>query len=206
MIPQRISVKYFVQESAAVEPAAFIPVFHRWIQEQVVPGLLIDVASYAHVPGGPGVLLIGHEGDYALDLGGGRPGLRYTRKRGWDDPQAGDPAEILAGRLWATLVPAILATRAIEADPALGGRLRFDGGELRITFADRLRTPNEPAVYSALVRPVTAALAALYPGSPVGMAWASAGERGPLAFRVRVAGAPSLAAVPALARPVEAGR
>jgi len=31
-----------------------------------VPGLLIDVADYAHVPDGPGVILIGHDVDYGI--------------------------------------------------------------------------------------------------------------------------------------------
>ena len=83
-IPQRIKVKYFVQEPAAVDLPAFIPVFHHWIQEHRVEGLLIDVADYKHMQNGPGIVLIGHEADYALDLAGGRPGLIYDRKRQWE--------------------------------------------------------------------------------------------------------------------------
>lgn len=31
-----------------------VPVFHRWLQDQRLPGeLLIDVADYSHVTGGP---------------------------------------------------------------------------------------------------------------------------------------------------------
>jgi hypothetical protein len=55
-------------------------VFHAWVREQSMPELLIDVADYRHVPNGPGVMLIGHEGDYNMDHGGGRFGLRYNRK------------------------------------------------------------------------------------------------------------------------------
>ncbi|MBY0396577.1 MAG: hypothetical protein K2X91_08940, partial [Thermoleophilia bacterium] len=77
----RIGVKLYAEDPAAVRPDRFIPVFHGWIQRGAVPGLLIDVADYAHVPQGPGVMLIGHEADHAIDLGEGRPGVLYQRKR-----------------------------------------------------------------------------------------------------------------------------
>ncbi len=38
----------------------FIPLFHRWIQEQAIDGhLLIDVHDYSHIQQGPGILLVG---------------------------------------------------------------------------------------------------------------------------------------------------
>ena len=58
---------------------------HRWIQ---IAGsgcgkwtIAIDVADYTHLPDGPSVLLVGHEGNYALDCRDGRQGLYYYRKR-----------------------------------------------------------------------------------------------------------------------------
>jgi len=74
----RISVKYFVTDPTVVNLDEIVPVFHRWIQNQSVEGFLIDVADYKHVCQGPGVVLIGHEADYALDMTGGRPGLLYS--------------------------------------------------------------------------------------------------------------------------------
>ena len=58
---QHLNVKIFAQEPASIDLAGAIPVFHRWIQENVCEELLIDVADYRHVPAGPGVLLVGHE-------------------------------------------------------------------------------------------------------------------------------------------------
>ena len=77
----RISVKYFVAEPECVDLDAMIPVFHEWIQRSRVPGMLVDVADYRHITGGPGVVLVGHDVDYALDTTDGRPGLVHTRKR-----------------------------------------------------------------------------------------------------------------------------
>ena len=96
-----------VHSPSAVEPGAFIPVFHRWIQERRVEGLAIDVADYRHVPEGPGVLLVGHEADYVLDLAEGPPGLLYSRKRG-----TGGPLETrLRTSIHAALVRVVLSER-----------------------------------------------------------------------------------------------
>src|SRR5262245_65938136 len=113
---ERIGVKLYAVDPDAVEPARFIGVFHDWIRRGAVPGLLIDVADYAHVHRGPGVLLIGHEADYALDLGEGRPGFLAQRKR----DGRGDLRDRLAGALAGAAQGALEA----EAEPAAGG-VRF---------------------------------------------------------------------------------
>src|ERR671925_120500 len=111
--PHRIKVKYFVQDPAAIDLPAFAPIFQRWIQEHRVEGLLLDVADYKHVQDGPGIVLIGHEADYSLDLSGGRPGLVYDYKRGWDATAS------LQERLRIVLRGALAGCQALEADPAL---------------------------------------------------------------------------------------
>ena len=59
---------YLTPESAkSFDVESLIPVFHRWIKQRALPELTIDVASYQHVPQGPGVVLIGHGADYFLD-------------------------------------------------------------------------------------------------------------------------------------------
>jgi hypothetical protein len=133
MTPQRLSVKFFVQGDAPVDLAPFTPLFHRWIQNDVVEGLLVDVADYRHVPDGPGILLIGHEVDYGLDLSAGRPGLLVRRKR---YQGAASLAEVLRD----TLRKAVLAARAIKADGATG--VTFDAAAVEITLIDRLTAPN----------------------------------------------------------------
>ena len=87
--PKRIALKFFADSAAEVPLEPFIKLFHRFIQEQAVLGLLVDVADYAHVPHGPGVILIGHDVDYAVDSTAGRTGLLTTAKH-----YANDGAEI----------------------------------------------------------------------------------------------------------------
>ena len=65
---QKFGIKLYLNTNASYKLSDFIPVFHNWIQEKVVSDhLLIDVADYSHIPDGPGVMLISHEGHYSLD-------------------------------------------------------------------------------------------------------------------------------------------
>ena len=103
--------------------ALAIPVFHRWIQEQALPGLLVDVADYRHVPEGPGVVLVAHEAIYGLDLGGGRLGLLYNRRTRLDAA----PAEALPQAFRAALE----ACRKLEQEPEFRRHPELRGRHLR---------------------------------------------------------------------------
>ena len=127
MLPRRFSVKYFVSSPAHVELSKFVPIFQRWIQRQLVEGLLIDVAAYEHVYQGPGIVLIGDEGDYSLDIRDGRPGLMYTRKRQIDGQLRGKPVKfsprrvVKLGDLWITLEVTGDAASHVTVQAADGG-------------------------------------------------------------------------------------
>ena len=144
---QRFGFKVFAE--TAPEPAALIPVFHRWIREGVVPGLLIDVADYSHLPKSPGVVLVGQEADYALDATEGPAGLLLMRKA----HRAGSAEE----RLTALLRETLDAVEKLEKDPALAGKLRFKKGAALFVANDRLRAPNEESAFQALQAPLEAA-------------------------------------------------
>jgi hypothetical protein len=119
-----------------------VPVFHRWIQTQAIADqLLIDVADYSHVPGGPGVMLVAHEGNFSFDLGGGRMGLAYNRKIA--------AAGALADRLRHLARTVFDACRRLEDEPGLAGKIRFRGNELQVFANDRLQAPNRPETLAA---------------------------------------------------------
>lgn len=141
MQPTRFSVKYFVRGAVRFDIALLVPIFQRWIQQHSVEGLLIDVADYKHVKDGPGIALIGHEGDYSFDLRGGRPGLLYVRKRA----HLGSFLDDLNNALQL----ASTAAQTLESESSLK-RLRFNYDEVEIAFLDRLNTPNTPDVLDAL--------------------------------------------------------
>lgn len=144
MDAEKLQLKIFALADTAksVEPEAFIPVFHRWIKEHTLPELLIDVANYAHVPEGPGVVLIGHGSDYFADYGGGRLGLLHNRKR--CGPAPGERLTDLARRT-------LYAASLLERDAAFAGKVRFATHELLFRINDRLAAPNGEATF-ALVR------------------------------------------------------
>src|SRR5207302_2183700 len=77
---EHVNVKLLVKSPEEVDLEPLIPVFHSWIEGQVFEELLLDVADYRHVPAGPGVVLIGHQGNYSVDNTDERLGVRYNRK------------------------------------------------------------------------------------------------------------------------------
>lgn len=173
---QRIGLKLFAADGTSVRPREFVPVFHRWIQTRAVADqLLIDVADYSHVPDGPGVLLVAHEGNFSVDLGGGRMGLAYNRKT----PANGALADRLRG-----LARTVLdACQRLEEEASLRGRMRFRGDALELFANDRLHAPNEPETLVAFRPALDALLRALYGESACTVTpEADARER----FRVRV--------------------
>ncbi len=139
---QHINVKIFARNDSEADLSAAIAVFHRWIQENACPELLIDVADYRHVPDGPGVMLIAHEANYSLDQTGGRLGLLYNRKKA----EAGSTED----KLRQAYDAALAACKRLEAEPLFAGKLRFDGRDCEVIFNDRLLTPNTEETWNRL--------------------------------------------------------
>jgi hypothetical protein len=137
---QHVNIKIFASKTD-IDLVDAIAVFHRWIQDNTRPELLIDVADYKHVPDGPGIMLIGHEADYSLDEAEGRLGLLYNRKK------------VVEGDSQATLAQAyqsaVAACQLLEADPAFAGKLKFDAGDCEVIINDRLIAPNNDATWQS---------------------------------------------------------
>ncbi len=184
MIPHRISVKYFVTEPDRIDLDAMIPVFHRWIQQAAVPGMLIDVADYRHMTNGPGVLLVGHDVDYAMDLGGGRLGLLHTRQR--------SSTGLLNERLAEAFNAGLLACRTLSEDAALGGAIRFHTDQVELTLMDRLAAPNRAATFDEFRGEIDAFVGALYGGTSWSIKRDEGDERRCLTVRISAPGAPNV--------------
>jgi hypothetical protein len=158
---QHINVKLLLKDSEALDHSRdldpVIPVFHSWIQEQSFDELLLDVADYRHVQGGPGILLIGHEADYSVDNTDNRPGVRYNRKA------------VLGGsnqeRLAQAALGALTALQHIQEDTRLNGRLSFNGHDIEIFVNDRALAPNTSATRGALQSEFRAFSERLFGGS-----------------------------------------
>jgi hypothetical protein len=152
----KFQVKLYTR-AGEIELDKLIPVFHEWIRaKKISDELLIDVADYAHVPQGPGVVLIGHQSDYYLDVADNRPGLLYSRKRGFEgDLRAGiDDA----------FQRALNACQLLEEESSLG--LQFATDEVLFRVQDRLAAPNEDATYDAYKPPLEQTASAFFGGAP----------------------------------------
>lgn len=157
----RVNIKFFASRSEGVRLVDFIPIFNRWIQES--DGEYYDLADYSHVHHGPGVLLIAHEANVSMDETGGRLGLLYNRKR----PFAGEPRE----KLLAAARAALAYAARLEAEPALEGRLEFNGGEFLLLLNDRLHAPNTSATFEAVKPHLEWLAGVLWEGSPFRLAY-----------------------------------
>ena len=149
---QHINVKLLLRDPESVDLAAVVPVFHSWIQGQIFDEQLIDVADYSHVPDGPGVMLIGHDADYAVDNTDGRLGVRYNRK----DSLTGSNRE----RLQQAFRCALKATERLGQDL----KLNFNGRDIEIVVNDRLLAPNTPETRKGLEPELNGFLGQLFKG------------------------------------------
>ena len=146
--------------------------------------MLIDVADYRHMTNGPGVLLVGHDVDYALDLGGGKPGLLHTRKRSSTDR--------LGERLADAFNAGLLACQTLSEDAALGGAIRFHTDQVELTLMDRLATPNRAATFDEFRGEIEAFVGALYEGTTCSIERDEEDERRCLTVRISAPGAPDV--------------
>jgi len=154
MQASKFQVKLYAR-AGEIELHKLVPVFHDWIRVKKIPDeLLIDVADYAHVPQGPGVVLIGHQSDYYLDVADDRPGLLYSRKRGFE----GGFEESIED----AFRRALGACRLLEEESRLD--FEFATDELLFRVPDRLSAPNENATYE-LFKPVLEKVASAFFGS-----------------------------------------
>ncbi len=127
MNPLRLSVRLEATSTIRdLDPA--IDVFHRFLQQGLVEGLILDVADYRHVQNGPGVLLVGYDVDYGIN----KTGLTVTRKRSSDDDIGTQFCDLLR--------MALGAVAAIEYDGTLKASMSPD--HLTVAAFDR-RIPRD---------------------------------------------------------------
>ena len=139
---QRLGVKMFLGDPTSLAVRDLIPVFHSWIQEQVIANhLLVDIHDYSHVNMGPGILLVAHEGNFSLDQAEGRPGLNYYRKQRIEGS--------LESRLKAICRTTLIGCQLLEKTTALNG-IRFKTDELLLVVNDRLQAPNNEETFQQI--------------------------------------------------------
>ncbi|HKO49788.1 MAG TPA: hypothetical protein VJV79_18790 [Polyangiaceae bacterium] len=182
MLSERLQLKLYLERSEHFEVEALIPVFHRFIRDQLIKELLIDVVDYSHVPDGPGVVLIGHAADFYVGALDGAYGLVYSRKRGGPGPE---------GLLEDALRRLINVARLLEQENGLA--LRFKSGELSLRLTDRLHAPNDDATFASTKAEVEALFGRVYEGK-ISVERLPASKE-PLGLRIKASSSPSLEAL-----------
>jgi hypothetical protein len=168
---EHVNVKLFARNPVSIDWANLIPVFHRWIQQQLFPELLlIDVADYATVPAGPGVMLIGHRANISLDNRQNLPGLLYNRKTVMEGS--------FAEKLRHSYEVAQAAARRLEQEPEFRGKVAFDDSDVEVFINDRLLAPNRQETWNLLREEI-----ATFFGLDANLEWNSAPRE---LFRVRI--------------------
>jgi hypothetical protein len=137
---QHVNVKVFAEPGGEAPAERLISIFHRWIQDSALPGLLIDVTDYSHVPAGPGVMLIGHDAFYSVDHRADRTGFLYNRRTAIEGS-----AEDALRDAWKGCT---FAARLLEHD--LNGAMRFNERDVELWINDRLLAPNTPETFAKL--------------------------------------------------------
>ncbi len=156
---ERFAVKFFARPETEVNDADFIEIFHEWIRLKRLNHVMLDVADYRHVPDGPGLMLVTHEVNYAMDYGDGQFGLYAQRKRG----EEGTSKERILSLVKSTAQFGAL----LEADSRLEGKLRLEGGTFHYIANDRLNAPNTNEAFAQIKPELEAIATDLYPGKSV---------------------------------------
>lgn len=152
-----IDIKVFASKGDDIDPYEFVGVLQRWIREHTVDGILIDVADYSHIHHGPGVVLVGHEGNISIDYDRGRMGMLYRYR------QPAEPDN--AGRIAAGLRYVLDAAEKLQNEPEFQGRLEFDKSSVAIISNDRLNGPNTDEAYTEFAAEIGKAVDGILDGA-----------------------------------------
>lgn len=137
MIPdlQRIQIKIAADAPSGLRLDPFLEIFARW-RKETHPAEWVDLADYAHLPRGPGIVLAGQRCNVAFDLSDPGPGILYTAKKGL----TGSHTE----RLSAAMQWCLEFSKRLTVEPEFPKDVRLRTDSLELRFNDRLETPNTP--------------------------------------------------------------
>jgi hypothetical protein len=151
---QRIHIKLLTNASQNLKLEPFIDIFARWREDKKHPAGWVDLADYAHVPKGPGIVLVGYQASVAFDMAAPVPGILYMTRNGLEGA-----SEV---RIRSALRSGFETGKKLLAEKEFPAGVELNTGALEVRFADRLETPNTPAIDAELQPAITEALNGLY--------------------------------------------
>ena len=149
---QRIDVKLLLDTPPNPNIDVFLVIFDRWRQRQDHPCDWVDLADYAHMPTGPGILIAGKRDRFSIDLNPPGPGLLTSTRAGLEGS--------LEDRVREAFRRARELNRSVLTEPEFPAEFSVSAEGWEIYINDRLAFPDSDASDS-LVRPaLTSALGA----------------------------------------------
>ena len=153
---QRIDVKLLLDCPPDPDLDQFLVIFDRWRKADDHPADWVDLADYAHMPGGPGILIAGKRDTFSVNLNPPGPGLLTSVRRGLEGS--------LEDRFREALRRAREFNSAVMAEPEFPAGFSVREGAWEVYVNDRLGFPNTDPT-DRLVRPAVAAALGVAPES-----------------------------------------
>lgn len=180
---QRIELKVLVDAEGELNLDPLLTIFDRWRQDSESPSDWVDLADYAHMPKGPGVMMAGKRENFALDLNDPGPGIFFSGKK--DFSGSLEERFLEAFRRFLTLAAALVAEQEFPAE------FRVRPGDWEVVVNDRLDFPNTDESDRAVRPGLEAALDKLFGRASYSIERESDPQRR-LGYSVRAQGAPTL--------------
>ena len=147
---QRIDLKAMLDAPRGVELDSLLAIFGRWRNDKAHPAQWVDLADYAHMNSGAGVVLVGKQGLFGVTRFDPGLALFYSGRRGYEG--SGEQRILESFRRHLAL------STALFREPEYPAALKKLTGSWELAVNDRLAFPNNeetdrilrPAVHSAL--------------------------------------------------------
>jgi hypothetical protein len=150
---QRIDVKMLAEAPADLSLDPFLAIFSRWRHEQDESDW-IDLADYAHMPKGAGIMLIGKQGAFSVNLDDPGIGLLYSGRK--------DFAGTVDQRVLEAARRCLNFTKRLTAEPEYPEPLKLLPGAWEVFINDRLNFPNTQETGQRLRGGIESALNVLF--------------------------------------------
>ena len=153
---QRVDVKLLLDTPQNPDLDPFLVIFDRWRKREDHASDWVDLADYAHMPTGPGILIAGKRDRFAINLNPPGPGLLTSVRTGL---QGG-----LEDRFREAFRRARALTSAVLTEPEFPSAFQVIEHAWEVCVNDRLQFPNTDESDS-VVRPALAAAVGVEPSS-----------------------------------------
>jgi len=151
---QRIDLKALLDAPRDVNLDALLAIFGRWRNDKDHPAQWVDLADYAHMSRGAGIVLVGKQGMFGVTRFDPGLALFYSGRAGYEGPCEQRVVESFRRHL--------ALTKALFAEPDYPAALKTLSGTWELSVNDRLDFPNSEETDRLLRPAIEAALDKLF--------------------------------------------